>query len=126
MRAGCALPAHWCVMTNEPYRKGEDMSVSYAPTRTCIGCRQRDVQQAMLKIVRTGETGTVDSVNLGVDAHRALPGRGAWIHPSESCLAMAVKKNAPARAFKQAISRSALAAFEQAVREHIPAQDAHS
>jgi hypothetical protein len=49
-----------------------------------------------------------------VDAHRRLPGRGAWLHPGADCLAKAERRRAFPRALK---AKGALDA--SAVREHI-------
>ncbi|MBT5088951.1 MAG: YlxR family protein [Micrococcales bacterium] len=51
------------------------------PIRTCVGCRQRDSMQNLLRVVSLeGE--------LQVDQQRKLPGRGAWIHGNCSQLAL--------------------------------------
>ncbi len=35
-----------------------------------------------------------------VDVRKALPGRGAWIHPSTACLDLAVRRRAVPRALR--------------------------
>jgi len=35
-----------------------------------------------------------------VDARRALPGRGAWLHPDPGCLAQALRRKAIQRALR--------------------------
>jgi uncharacterized protein len=37
------------------------------------------------------------------DPARALPGRGAWLHPRPECLAAAQRRNAFARAFRSRV-----------------------
>ncbi len=60
------------------------------PERTCIGCRSRDHQSSMVRLVRAG-----DEI---VDATRPrLPGRGAYLHAG--CLAAAEKRQAFRRIF---------------------------
>jgi Predicted nucleic-acid-binding protein implicated in transcription termination len=60
------------------------------PERTCIGCRNRDLQSRMIRLVRIG-----DEI---VDATRPrLPGRGAYLHAG--CLRVAEKRQALRRAF---------------------------
>lgn len=60
------------------------------PERTCIGCRNRDLQSRMIRLVRIG-----DEI---VDATRPrLPGRGAYLHVG--CLRLAEKRQALRRAF---------------------------
>jgi predicted RNA-binding protein YlxR (DUF448 family) len=63
-------------------------------TRTCIGCRARDEKSALVRFVRTG------SGELAADPGAVLPGRGAYVHPSEACWQAAVKKRAFARALR--------------------------
>lgn len=43
---------------------------------------------------------------VAVDVRRRMAGRGAWLHPDRSCLAMAVKRKAFHRAFKSAVDVS--------------------
>jgi len=60
------------------------------PERTCIGCRNRDLQSRMIRLVRIG-----DEI---VDATRPrLPGRGAYLHAG--CFRVAEKRQALRRAF---------------------------
>lgn len=68
----------------------------------CIGCRARAPQTDLIRLVLQ-----TDPIRIAVDEGRALPGRGAWLHPQTDCLERAVKKSAFAAAFKQKIPRSA-------------------
>ncbi|HUH52611.1 MAG TPA: YlxR family protein [Microbacteriaceae bacterium] len=61
--------------------------------RLCVGCGVRDLQKNMLRIVRRGEKAVVD------DCHN-LTGRGAWVHPTKTCVAPAVKRKAILRALR--------------------------
>ena len=63
------------------------------PVRTCLGCRSRAPQSALLRVV--ARDGTVIP-----DAAAILPGRGAWVHPAQDCLATAVKRRAFGRALR--------------------------
>jgi uncharacterized protein len=64
-----------------------------APVRTCIGCRRAAPAQELVRVVLVeGQP--------KVDARRGLPGRGAWLHPSEACARTAVQQGAFARAFR--------------------------
>ncbi|MBI1351599.1 MAG: DUF448 domain-containing protein [Actinomycetales bacterium] len=63
------------------------------PIRTCIGCRGRAPQGDLARLV--AEHGRVL-----VDEHRVLPGRGAWLHPDESCRALADRRRAWGRALR--------------------------
>ncbi|WP_456503484.1 YlxR family protein [Arthrobacter sp. UYCu723] len=64
------------------------------PQRTCIGCRQKGSRSELLRIVSGGS----GSSAVVVDERRRMAGRGAWLHPSEKCLALAVKRRAFGRA----------------------------
>ncbi|MBS2962869.1 YlxR family protein [Actinocrinis puniceicyclus] len=63
------------------------------PTRTCVGCRARDAQDRLLRIV-AGEGEVLP------DPGRRLPGRGAYLHPRLACLALAERKRAFPRALR--------------------------
>ncbi|WP_091249745.1 YlxR family protein [Arthrobacter sp. ok909] len=64
------------------------------PQRTCIGCRQKGSRSELLRLV----AGAGGSSAVVVDERRRMAGRGAWLHPSEKCLALAVKRRAFGRA----------------------------
>jgi hypothetical protein len=65
-----------------------------SPERTCVGCRTRRPQAALLRVVvRHGAV---------VPAEKKAPGRGAYLCPDEACLAAAQKRRAFARAFRAA------------------------
>ena len=61
--------------------------------RTCVGCRQRSQRADLLRVVSKSDA-------LVFDYQKNLPGRGAWIHPSSDCLALAIQRNALSRALK--------------------------
>ncbi|WP_307835866.1 YlxR family protein [Phycicoccus sonneratiae] len=67
------------------------------PGRTCIGCRGTDSRSALLRVVLgQGEHGLA----VVPDPERRRPGRGAWLHPSVSCLDLAVRRKAFGRALR--------------------------
>ena len=66
------------------------------PVRTCVGCRRRASQDALLRVVAEGGT-------VAVDVRRRAPGRGAYLHPEASCVAAAVKRRAFARALRSTV-----------------------
>ncbi|WP_344308057.1 YlxR family protein [Brevibacterium samyangense] len=78
---------------------GSAASTTAAPVRTCIGCRTRDAQSALLRLVAVREPGA-PRAEVVADGARRLPGRGAWVHPSERCWNLALKKNAFSRALR--------------------------
>lgn len=57
------------------------------PVRTCVGCRRRDAQDRLLRVV-------ADGTGVRVDLRRRAPGRGAYVHPDPACVALAVRKRA--------------------------------
>jgi uncharacterized protein len=81
---------------------------AHQPVRTCIGCRRRVPRSELLRVV----TFDNDSVNaVTVDVRRRMAGRGAWLHPDRSCLAIAVKRKAFNRAFKSAVDVSEVESY---------------
>ncbi|MFD1214700.1 YlxR family protein [Arthrobacter sp. GCM10027362] len=78
------------------------------PQRTCIGCRRRDDQADLLRLVVTAADGASAVV---VDEGRRLTGRGAWLHPDPDCMALAVKRRAFGRAFKANVDSRAVESY---------------
>lgn len=67
------------------------------PERTCVGCRQRDDRDALLRFV-LGPDG-----RLVPDVTRKLPGRGVSVHPARACLEAAVRRGGFARGFRRPV-----------------------
>ena len=63
------------------------------PVRTCVGCRRRATAGELLRVVARGGVVVPDQA-------RRLPGRGAHVHPSLECLALAEKRRAFPRALR--------------------------
>ncbi|QMU97911.1 YlxR family protein [Microbacterium esteraromaticum] len=63
------------------------------PVRTCVGCRGRASRTALIRVVAQND-------RLVIDERAALPGRGAWLHPSPECLDTALRRKAFARALR--------------------------
>ncbi|AAT88645.1 nucleic-acid-binding protein [Leifsonia xyli subsp. xyli] len=61
--------------------------------RTCVGCRSRAPRLSLLRVV-------VRNSELVVDPSAAFPGRGAWLHPVDGCLDLALKRRAFGRALR--------------------------
>jgi predicted RNA-binding protein YlxR (DUF448 family) len=74
------------------------------PQRTCIGCRKKGSRSELLRLV--SDAGGSSAV--AVDERRRMAGRGAWLHPSEACLALAVKRRAFGRALNGATGTAAV------------------
>ncbi|MBN9178354.1 MAG: YlxR family protein [Microbacterium sp.] len=61
--------------------------------RTCVGCRARAPRSALLRVVQR------DGV-LVADEKAVLPGRGAWVHDTDACVAAALRRRAFGRALR--------------------------
>jgi uncharacterized protein len=65
--------------------------------RTCLGCRQRAARHELLRVVATEQGSGLTAVP---DPERRLPGRGANLHPTPACLALALRRRAFPRALR--------------------------
>ncbi|MEC3850974.1 MULTISPECIES: YlxR family protein [Paenarthrobacter] len=74
------------------------------PVRTCIGCRKQGSRSELLRLVAQGNGSSV----VVVDERRRMAGRGAWLHPDEKCLALAIKRRAFGRALAGAAETTAV------------------
>ncbi|MFT4260510.1 YlxR family protein [Microbacterium sp.] len=63
------------------------------PVRTCVGCRTRAPRASLLRVV------SQDGI-LIIDERAVLPGRGAWLHPTQTCMDAALRRRAFARALR--------------------------
>ena len=59
-------------------QKGRGPKPKHVPQRTCIACRQVGGKRSLLRLVRTEQ-------GVQVDTTGKLPGRGAYLHPYQSC-----------------------------------------
>lgn len=76
--------------------RGEENPITPGALRTCIGCKQSDARQKLLRLVRSSNE--FGELNALIDMRRRRPGRGAWLHPSENCIKLALKRRAIGRA----------------------------
>lgn len=74
--------------------------------RTCVGCRTRDEASNLVRCV------LVDGVIIR-DEKRRLPGRGAWLHDSDQCWNLAIRRGGFARAFRCRVTEASLAGVGQ-------------
>ncbi len=63
------------------------------PVRTCVGCRTRASRSTLLRVVSQDNT-------LVIDERAVLPGRGAWVHPTQECMDAALRRRAFGRALR--------------------------
>ncbi|GAC1380039.1 MAG: YlxR family protein [Marmoricola sp.] len=72
--------------------------MTHEPERTCIGCRERATKSELLRVTRGSDLDgrTIVAPDLGGTA----PGRGAYLHPTVACLALAERRRAFGRALR--------------------------
>ena len=108
-------PVEWCEVTprlDNPARPD-------GPVRTCIGCRSRDTKRELLRVVAGTDVREQERSSFVVpDPSGTAPGRGAHLHPTRACLALAERKKAFTRALRHdAAARGALSLDR--LREHL-------
>ncbi|MGN0102190.1 YlxR family protein [Dietzia sp. CH92] len=83
------------------------------PIRTCVGCRGRDSDSRLLRIVHDPRTAA-----LSPDPRRRASGRGAWVHRDERCIATALDRRAFIRSLRVAgnVSQDAISEVLEALR----------
>jgi predicted RNA-binding protein YlxR (DUF448 family)/ribosomal protein L30E len=64
-------------------------------TRSCVGCRQKDAREALLRFVADG-----DPPRFAPDVRRRAYGRGVSVHPRFRCVEAAVRSGALRRALE--------------------------
>ena len=62
------------------------------PVRTCVGCGAKGNRRELVRLRIEGERVVIDRSGQG--------GRGAWLHPTDTCLTKAARRRAFARAFR--------------------------
>jgi predicted RNA-binding protein YlxR (DUF448 family) len=64
-----------------------------SPVRMCVGCRVRAPKPELLRVVGAG-------IEIVPDPQARLPGRGAYLHPSQRCFEQALRRRVFARALR--------------------------
>ncbi|MGA9749663.1 MAG: YlxR family protein [Nocardioides sp.] len=67
------------------------------PVRTCLGCRRKAARHELLRVV-AADVGS--GLAIVPDPTRRRPGRGAHLHPTPACLALALRRRAFPRALR--------------------------
>mgnify|MGYP000874453006 CR=1 FL=1 len=67
-------------------KKKQSPRVKHVPQRTCIACRESAGKRGLIRVVRT-EQGVM------IDPTGKKAGRGAYIHPTRSCMATVLQSN---------------------------------
>ena len=95
------------------------------PVRTCIGCRERSTKPELLRLVAgTDAQGQVETWFVVPDPTGSAPGRGAHLHPTSACLALAERGRAFTRALRHDVGTRGPLRTE-ALREHLARIDQH-
>jgi predicted RNA-binding protein YlxR (DUF448 family) len=76
-------------------RDQREPAIGRTPTRTCVGCRRRAPQTALLRLALGG-----DPPRAIPDPRRRAPGRGAYVHRDRACVDRAIRRGALARALR--------------------------
>ena len=63
------------------------------PVRTCVGCKVRAAKSDLLRVVGRGN-------EVVPDPQARLPGRGAYVHPSQTCFEQAQRRHGFSRALR--------------------------
>jgi hypothetical protein len=63
------------------------------PVRTCVGCKARAAKSSLLRLVAAGD-------GIVPDPQARQPGRGAYLHPSQACFEMALRRRVFSRALR--------------------------
>ncbi len=67
------------------------------PQRRCVACRRPGARSVLLRFAVAEVDGEPTVVH---DPRRALPGRGAWLHPDPDCWTLAQRRSALTRALR--------------------------
>ena len=82
------------------------MGSAHVPVRTCVGCRERDAQRDLLRLV------AVSNGSIRVDTGRPLPGRGAYVHPRRACVEAALARGTIARVLRTGLNEHGAATLK--------------
>jgi|SRR3954463_9433159 len=107
-------------MMGKMAQKGQGAKPKHVPQRTCIACRQVAGKRALLRLVRTEQ-------GVEVDASGKLPGRGAYLHPYQSCWQAVLRGGRIEQALRTRLNeenRQALLAFMATLPESEAADSA--
>jgi uncharacterized protein len=78
------------------------------PIRTCVACRQSEGKKGLVRLVRLPE-----GAGVALDPSGKAAGRGAYLHASDECIALALKKKALERSLKTTLPDELVAALRE-------------
>ena len=104
-----------------------DISRTDGPIRTCIGCRERATKRELLRIVAGTDAEDREDPQPGSwfvapDPGGTAAGRGAHLHPTADCLALAERKRAFSRALRHDAGVHGALSLER-LRQHLGQQE---
>jgi uncharacterized protein len=83
---------------------------SHKPVRTCLGCRQQDSKDALVRLA-------VESGAVVADSDGRRPGRGGYLHPRPGCLEKFINsKQKQFRSLQRAVARDDRVRIADAIR----------
>ena len=90
------------------------MTRGATPVRTCVGCGQRDAQQAMIRLRMSAGTILVEDGAGGT-------GRSAYLHSQRPCIQGLVKSKGLTRSLRATIGRELRLALTEALERRLAA-----
>jgi predicted RNA-binding protein YlxR (DUF448 family) len=72
--------------------------MSTQPIRSCLGCRARDAQSSLVRVVAANGA-------LIVDRARRLGGRGGYFHRNDACLATFARRGGFVRSLRCVVAK---------------------
>lgn len=78
-------------------RKQSGLKPKHIPQRLCIACRQAEGKRALIRLVRTEE-------GIEIDPTGKKAGRGAYLHPNQSCWQAVLQGNRLGQALRTTLS----------------------
>ena len=85
------------------------------PQRTCVGCRGSGPKPDLLRVTRAAD----DAVT--VDPTGRAPGRGAYLHRDQECVATAFRRGGLAKALRTPLAGARAASLRQEIEEELQA-----
>ena len=80
------------------------------PVRTCVACRESGGKFGLLRVVRLP-----GGAGLALDPTGKAAGRGAYVHATPECVALALKRGALSRSLKTPVPEELATALQAAL-----------
>jgi predicted RNA-binding protein YlxR (DUF448 family) len=93
-------PEMYMATPNNPRpEQSSEADAHRGPVRTCVGCRHAASPSELVRLVSDAQG------NVALDAKSSRGGRGAWVHPTRSCIEATVKRHSAERTLKIDVKR---------------------